>query len=411
MLQDGFDDNFRYLGLNLDCSLKYMEYGCVYDKKRDELYRLNNNALRFLLSHQNISRPDLDTISDEVRRFVTYLVDERIFLPAEQPISDRTFFVGDEFRPSLPSLRYLLLHLTKDCNLRCKHCYVAPNTQEFLPYDTVKTAFNQMQELQGLNILLSGGEPLRHPDFWDINGILPTYDLRFELLSNGTLITSDAAKKLNVHHVQISLDGLEKAHDFMRGQGSFKRSIRGIENLRGAGKSVSISTMVHAQNINDFDQMERLLDEYQISQWIINQPSAAGRWGENIDNGVPIESAAKIMVKYSRGEGPHESKSNFTCGSHIATIMTDGGVYPCPFLTDEEMFMGAVDKTSLRAAWKNRKGITINDLTECEPCDYLEKCRGGCRFRAKEEGNVCGKDSVMCTIYKKGDIGKNGLHR
>ncbi len=404
MSQEKTDENFRYFSLNPDCSLKYIEYGSVYDKKRDALYKLNDDALDFLLKHQNVPSSILDTSSDEVRKFTKYLLDEKIFLPTENPFPERSFLVSDEFRPSLPSLRYLLMHLTKDCNLRCRHCYVAPNTNEYLPYNTAEKVFAQMQEMQGLIILLSGGEPLVHPNFWDLNDTLPKYDLRFELLSNGTLITPETAKNLNVHHVQISIDGLEEAHDFMRGQGSYKKAINGIENLREAGKDVSISTMVYAKNINDFDAMEKLLDEYEISQWIINQPSAAGRWHENLDYSISIETAVKVMIRYGRGEGLHESKTNFTCGSHITTVMVNGNIYPCPFLSDEEMLMGTIDKTGLRDAWKNRKGITLSELAECEPCEFLEKCRGGCRYRAKEEGHVCGKDPVMCAIYKKEDI-------
>ncbi|MEM7813452.1 MAG: radical SAM protein [Candidatus Aenigmatarchaeota archaeon] len=399
----GLQETNCYLALNPDCSLKYAEYACVYDKKRDALYKINDDTLDFLIKYQNISVSDIESASTEVKEFITYLLDEQIFVPTQTPFRERIFSVGAKFRPSLPSLRYLLVHLTKDCNLRCRHCYVAPNSNEFLAFDDVEDMLNQMQEMQGFNILLSGGEPLCYPFFYDLNDRLPKYDLRFELLSNGTLITQDVAKMLNVHHVQISIDGMEESHDFMRGRGSFKKAVQGIENLLEAGKEVSISTMVYRKNINEFDEIQHLLDDYGIQQWIINQPSFAGRWRDNADLRVSMEDAARIMINYSRGEGPHKSETNFTCGSHIAAVMPDGGIYPCPFLNTKDMLMGTVSETGLRNAWKNRKGTTILELKECEPCEDFYKCKGGCRYRAKEEGNVCGKDPVMCIIYRKGN--------
>ena len=52
-------------------------------------------------------------------------------------------------------------------------------------------------------------------------------------------------KNLNVHEIQISIDGLEDAHDSLRGKGTFRIAIRSIELATESGFEVSVSTMVH----------------------------------------------------------------------------------------------------------------------------------------------------------------------
>lgn len=364
------NSKFPFLVLNPNCSLKYLEYPCVYNKANDNLYKLNEDTLEFLKENQTLEK---NKISQSIRGFVRFLKNEGILLESKTSIKKREFTFD---RPSIPSLRYLLVHLTLRCNLRCKHCYVASSKDTSLPLETVKKIFDQMQEMQGLNVLLSGGEAMCHPNFWEINDMLPNYNLRFEMLSNGTRITPEVAKRLNVHHVQISLDGMEESHDFLRGKGTFKLAIAGIRNLIAAGKEVSISTMIHKRNINDFDAMKKMFDDFGIKQWLINQPSPVGRWRENLESAVPIEPAIEIMIEYGRGQGPHQSKTNRTCGSHICTIFTDGSIFPCPLLDEKELRMGTIDETGLRKAWANYKGITIEELEECKNCEFLELCHG-----------------------------------
>jgi len=395
------DSEFPYLILNPSCSLKCIEYPCIYNKINDNLYKLNEDTLKFFRENQVLQK---NSIPQTIRKFVEFLKQESILLDSKTPIRKRKFILN---KPPIPSLRYLLIHLTLQCNLHCRHCYVAPNENKFITINTIKKIFDQMQELQGLVVLLSGGEPLCHPHFWKINEILPSYDLRFEMLSNGTMITSDMAERLNVQHVQVSIDGMEKSHDFLRGKGSFRKAIKGIENLKRVGKEVSVSTMIHKENIKDFDDMKEMFDKYGIKQWLINQPSAIGRWRDNLNSAVPLETAIKIMVEYGRGEGPHQSKTNRTCGSHICTVLADGRIFPCPFLNDEELSMGTIDKAGLRKAWENYTGITVEELEECKSCEFLEQCHGGCRFRAKEHGNICGKDPVLCAIYKRKCLNKH----
>ena len=72
-----------------------------------------------------------------------------------------------------PSLRYLELLVTDRCNLRCRHCYLGDAPGRDLPLPVLERVAREFEGMQGLRLLISGGEPLLHPDFWAFNALLP----------------------------------------------------------------------------------------------------------------------------------------------------------------------------------------------------------------------------------------------
>src|SRR5450756_1416338 len=124
---------------------------------------------------------------------------------------------------------YLLVHLTDRCNLGCRHCYRAGAKKGDLSAFSHRRMLEEFEDGGGLRLLLSGGEPLLYPYFWQLNDLLPAFDIRVVLLTNGTLLDRRSAALLNVHEVQASLDGLEESHDRLRGPGAFRRALAGLE--------------------------------------------------------------------------------------------------------------------------------------------------------------------------------------
>lgn len=385
--------------LNPDCSLKKLKEPHIYNKCKDALYRIDKEAECLFQENETITG---DMFVDcGSRDFFLYCLEEEILIPSEKPSRRTASFIPAKGGITDPALRYLLFHITDGCNISCKHCYLGKTQKTSLGFKQIRNVFKEMEEMQGLIVLLSGGEPLCHPSFWEINEILPEFNLRFELLTNGTLITPEVAKRLKVHQVQVSIDGLETAHDFMRGSGNFKRSLNGIRNLVDAGMKVAVSTMVFAKNLQDFEGLQSLLRGMGVEQWLVNSPSAIGSWVKHEDLSVDHENIAEKMITYSQADGPHESKYSQICGSHICTIFADGEIYPCPLIVENSLRMGNI-RDGLASAWQKKKSATdFSDFSECGECTVKHECHGGCRFRAKESGNPCGRDPVMCAIYKK----------
>ena len=139
--------------------------------------------------------------------------------------------------------------LTERCNLRCRHCYLGEVGDQELPLAAVLQTLEAFQEMQGLRVLLSGGEPLLYSRWQELNERLPEFELRLVLLSNGLLLTDKVIKELNVQEVQLSLDGLETGHDLIRGQGTWAQTVGRLETLQDEGLEISVATMIHRGNL------------------------------------------------------------------------------------------------------------------------------------------------------------------
>jgi radical SAM protein with 4Fe4S-binding SPASM domain len=378
--------------------LKWLETPSVYDLRTDELYELDESSFDFLKACSVANG-----CSSEEREFTDYCVQEGIL------VTDHTAMHRPPvIRSPEPSLRYLELQITDRCNLRCKHCYIDSNSAT--PYNghregsdpesfhelspaQIHAILREFEELQGLRVLITGGEPLLHRDFEAINRMLPDFLVRKVLFTNGLLMNRGLLRDLHVDEIQISLDGLEQAHDALRGAGTFARSMESIRLCLEMGFEVSISTMVHAGNLNDFDNMEMLFRKMGIRDWTVDVPCISGRLAHNKAFQVSPETGGKYL-KYGFGEGLHSGGDGFGCGLHLMSVMADGKITKCTFYADRSV--GTVHD-GLRECWQKIAPIRLSDLT-CD-CAYLASCRGGCRYRAEVLGNACGKDLYRCALY------------
>ena len=355
---------------------------CLPDCK-GQLYELDSDSFRFLKDCAT-----KDGCSSKDGAFIDYCMDEGL-LTTEK---------ADVRRPVLkqapvPSLRYLELQITDTCNLRCKHCYLGETTHKELAPADVYNALREFEAMQGMRVLITGGEPLMHAKFHEINEMLPDFFIRKVLFSNGMLLKKDIFGTLKVDEIQISIDGLEQAHDHIRGAGTFKRAMEAAHDALSAGFDVSISTMVHRENLADFDAMERLFKGMSIKDWAVDVPCVTGRLAENSDLCVSPEEGGKYLG-YGYGGGLHSSGQGYGCGLHLMSVMADGKIAKCSFYRDNAV---GVIAEGLGAAWNKIRPVRLSDLS-CN-CEYLEVCRGGCRFRAELLAGKSGKDLYRCTLY------------
>jgi len=373
----------KFINLIPHAVLKHLEERYLYDTEKDELYELNEDGYQFLL---RVCRGESPPVRDEDEEFIRFCLSENLIAFSETPPRRKIVL-----NPSpVPSLRYLELQITNRCNLQCRHCYIGDGPHQDLSKKQIQRVLEQFEEIQGLRLLLSGGEPLLHPYFWEINEILRDYAFRSVLLSNGILISREVAKKLRVHEVQVSLDGMEEGHESLRGKGTFEKTIMAIDHLQEAGMQVSVATMIHRRNLSEFDRLASLLQSRNIEEWNVDVPCVEGRLKENQDLQVSPSEAGPLLG-YGFGGGFHGSAENSTCGVHLCAIMPSGAVCKCGLFGQEPV--GSIEE-GLRACWARIPRIALRDLS-CK-CTVIEECRGGCRYRARIHGDLYQPDLFQC---------------
>jgi len=381
-----------HLALNPHCSLRLLEEPYVFNRASDELYELDREAFDFLMGLAMGSNSQTAERVDE--EFVDYCLDEEIVVRG-RPNTRRK----PPVQSPLPSLRYLLLHITTRCNLRCAHCFHGDTEPLDLPVERIARVMEEFDEMQGLRLLISGGEPLLHPQFSEISELFDSFSFRTVILSNGTTFEEPSvAKRLRAHEVQVSLDGVGASHDALRGPGGYERALAGIKNLRDAGVDVSISTMVHSGNLSDFDALEAVVESVGAKEWGIDVPARAGRWLNGASLEASPEEAAPLLGRAYGGGAHFCGGAEWACGAHLCAVMADETICKCGYYADSPV--GALDDGLLQG-WQNVPRVKIERL-RCD-CDMLAECRGGCRYRAQMAGESLGRDPVMCAA--------NGLSR
>lgn len=123
--------------------------------------------------------------------------------------------------------------LTNRCNLDCDYCGLPGLDTPELNRDQI---FQYLQEIHkaGTKVLsLTGGEPMVHKNFDEFLVKAKSLGMLISVNSNGILVPRkiDLLKE-NCFQVIISLDGLEAAHDFHRGSGSFTKAMSALHLLK-----------------------------------------------------------------------------------------------------------------------------------------------------------------------------------
>lgn len=143
------------------------------------------------------------------------------------------------------------VELTEACNLKCRFCYNSQNPR------FNKNALEMLERLADYGVMqvtLTGGEPLLHPDFFDILAKATELFPNVMILSNGTLMDEKTVAHIheyNVLSVSISVHGDKDMHEFLTGvPGSYDRSIGALrEFLRRDRIPVASNFVLNAANM------------------------------------------------------------------------------------------------------------------------------------------------------------------
>ncbi|MBU0944186.1 MAG: radical SAM protein [Proteobacteria bacterium] len=158
-----------------------------------------------------------------------------------------------EFPPSRSVGSYLAVELGEACNLRCRHCIYGQQHQGNSPPNPIVIESLKDACRNGLAIecvSYAGKEPTMYPEeLQDLAKTLRQQGRVTEVMTNGT--NPEALLPLIglVDFFDISLDGDQSAHDWMRGPGTYQKTFKTIEQIINAS-AISrvgvIATLVHS---------------------------------------------------------------------------------------------------------------------------------------------------------------------
>lgn len=326
-------------------------------------------------------------------------------------------------------------NITRRCNLRCLRCSTDSAPKNYpgeLTLEQMVTVIDDLSDSKVPAVLFSGGEPMLHPNFFDVAGYAIERGLRVTVATNGTRINSHAAerlKDLGVADVGISLDGLGDEHDCFRGRpGAFKRAVQALRHCREAGQKAVLHINITRQTVAQLPRILRFIEDEEIPRVCFRHLAGNGR---GADVGVPsaaqtrqaLRGVADAVLRWHREGSTRETltvgqpadgvffwslmrrrdperaeviweelKRGGPRGHGISNIDSQGDVHPAPFWQGD--VLGNVKDRPFSAIWrKSRNSKLLAGLRDrsprlkgrCAGCRFQELCGGGLRARALEK--------------------------
>jgi len=151
-----------------------------------------------------------------------------------------------------------------------------PKKDAMIPIQRWKLFFQHMKEIAGEGFVFNmpGGEPLLHPDVFDIIKIASTNGLKPLLSTNAFLINKQIADKLiknGLFGVTISLDSsIPDVHDQIRGvRESFDKVEQAIRYLDFHSKIYNAKVSIGIQSVIQMSNLDNIPD---LVQYVENNP-------------------------------------------------------------------------------------------------------------------------------------------
>ncbi|MDR1405043.1 MAG: radical SAM protein [Candidatus Methanoplasma sp.] len=163
--------------------------------------------------------------------------------------------------------------VTRQCNLRCRHCFNYSGDAFFRPELSdagLEAVAEQVLDTPASSVCLCGGEPLLRKEIvFRMVETMRRGASTVNLTSNGILLDSACAetlKKVGVYNVQISLDGDRVAHNWLRDSANaYDSAISAICNLINAGVQVGVACTPTKKNIGCIPKLIDQLNEIGVT--------------------------------------------------------------------------------------------------------------------------------------------------
>lgn len=337
--------------------------------------------------------------------------------------------------PAAPgSLDRLSLHVSHDCNMRCRYCYAAAGSyggpSQCMTPDVAGAIVRRIARSAtsiGL-IQFFGGEPLlavpsmraaclaAHRAHGD--GLLQELPA-FRTATNLTRMSKDVVDLVRSFDIEVigSCDGPEAIHDQLRpfadGAGSFATVAHNIETLQKAtggrqpkGLAATYSRLHQELGITPADLSSFLCSRFGIAEAIITpmrvlspaHESLAARWSDPLrdhaeharsalrsiaDSQAHIDLSGLLMAPYVLFPSRAACDNLCPAGLRTVSVTPTGDVYPCQlFIGSDEFHMGNALRDDdiqrsarYRRVWHRLRDNVKSAIPSCQDCWLRLICR------------------------------------
>jgi len=299
------------------------------------------------------------------------------------------------------------LALTYRCNNNCSFCYTGgPRQVPELGTSDWKKIIDRLWDSGVPQIVFTGGEPTLRTDLVEL--IEGSKEFITGLVTNGRTLASLAGEldRAELDYVQVSWEShLPGVHDKMVGvDGAWRETRDGIAAALKLGMSVITNTTLTGDNLELFPEMIKAGAGLGLKMMACNTLICSGRVTRHQKEiEVPVDALKRVLsraVDAARDAGVKLEWYSPTCyrqfnpiefgfgvkacsaAQYNMTVEPDGSVIPCQSWFKDRL--GNILTDAWPAIWDHpvakgfREKAYLKDREECQGCEYLPQCYGGC---------------------------------
>lgn len=327
-------------------------------------------------------------------------------------------------------------HITDACDQRCKHCYIFSGDSgkrlDAMTWDQMLSVVDNCCDMCEIYdrlpyFYITGGDPILHPDFWRLLGLIKERGIPFTIMGNPFHLTDAVCKRLKAcgcEKYQLSLDGMRKTHDWFRRPGSFDCTLEKISCIKKAGIRSVIMTTVSGINRKEIPGLIDIVvacgvDIYSFSRYcptngekdigitpqeyreLLGLCDEKFKHYEAVGCATYFNKKDHLWTLYDYETGafkiPEEAEKGMiyggcNCGNCHLTILPNGDVLACRRVRGSRV--GNIFEDRLADVWvcELEAYRDYQKFKKCSGCALLAWCRGCPAVASSTRGDFYGAD-------------------
>jgi radical SAM protein with 4Fe4S-binding SPASM domain len=311
--------------------------------------------------------------------------------------------------------------ITLRCDLGCRHCgsRAGHARNDELTTEQALDLVRQLADLGLKEVTLIGGEFYLRDDWDRIAAEINRLGMLCSIVSGARQMTDERVARAvaaGVGKISLSIDGLERTHDAIRGSvGSWRAAVAAARKISESGIDLSVNTQMNRLTMPELPAVADLLVEVGARSWMVILTAAMGRAADRTQLLLepfhllylfPLLAAIKrdkldpSGIAFFPGNnvgyfGPLAETLRYGaergyawggCGAGISSlgIEADGSIKGCPSLPTSDYVRGNIREHALRniaAALAHERVAAPTELWGfCRTCPHAAWCRAGCTW-------------------------------
>ncbi|MCY1513342.1 7-carboxy-7-deazaguanine synthase [compost metagenome] len=253
-------------------------------------------------------------------------------------------------------LKYICVKVNQYCNLQCIHCRAgsSPRQKDEIHYGLLIKFLDELIANGLDHVNITGGEPTLYSKINDLISHLLLKNVYVTITTNG--LTKFSRNNLQAQftdtsklRVRFSIDGGKQKHEIIRGENTFRRTIKNLKNISTQNVWTAVNTVIYNNTIDELPQIFSEIKDIKIDEWALISP---------------VDSKNEIEAKGFTDFNVKDVLLNLQkAKTTIKNLGFDGNIHLIDFYSDENayLFVNEEGKIVLPAV-NSSSDILISDI-------------------------------------------------